>query len=212
MNHKEEKSTTVLVDVYIAELPVHAPLGEVANATRREEIESAKSEGVKREKYFVWRLLAYALSHSLGLTLDSLDIRRASYGGWSLDGISLSLSHSKNALAVALSHEAVGVDIEHIHTPRARGIAERVMSEEELSAYHALPEEERTQRFIEIWTAKEALFKSQGEPLFLPHKINTVGASVRTLHLEISGEDYILSVASEHLASLRLVTGVDLTE
>lgn len=207
-----EERTPQTVDVYIAELPSGVPLGKVTNATRREEIANTRNEDVKREKYFVWRLLEYALMHSFGLCGESLDLRKESYGGWSLEGISLSLSHSKNALAVALSREAVGVDIEHVHMPRAEGMAERVMTAEEFADYRSFRDEERTERFIELWTAKEAMFKSRKEMYFTPCEMNTVGASIHTEHLTISGERYIFSVASAHLDGLRVFSMVDFIE
>ena len=211
MKQEEKKKAYAFLDVYIAALPENVPLGEVINALRREEIAGASSETVKREKYFVWQLLAYAISHSLGLDIDTLDIRKEFYGGWSLDGISLSLSHSGNALAVAISRDAVGVDIEYVHSPRSQATAQRVMTEEEFCAYNALSEEERTVRFIEIWTAKEAIFKSQGRELFVPREIDTVSESYRTAHITVADEQYIFSVATAHPESIRLFTEIALS-
>ena len=199
-----------IVDVYIAALPADIPIGEVDCKARMEEINSTSNEKVKREKYFVWKLLCYALERSFGMRGKKLQPVKESYGGWSVGDISVSLSHSKNALAVAVSRAPVGIDIEYLHTPNTEKIAERVMNEAELSQFELLNSEQREERFIAIWTAKEAVFKSKKLEKFLPKEIDTLSASFKTDSITIDGEKYLWSVATTTPERIRLFTDIDL--
>ena len=65
-----------VVDVYLAPLPEDAPLGEVECPERAKEIASVTNEKVKREKYFVWQLLLYALERSFGLRGKKVKLKK----------------------------------------------------------------------------------------------------------------------------------------
>ena len=201
-----------IVDVYIAAVPENEPIGYVECKARRDEISSISNEKVKREKYFVWQLLCYALEHSFGLRREELDFTKESYGGWSVAGVKLSLSHSDGAVAVAVSREAVGIDIERVHRPRAQRIAERIMTDAELVRYERTPPEQRQRRLIEIWTAKEAIFKSKQADSFIPRQHDTLTESFLTNAITLSGEEYVYSVASAITKSVRIFTDIDLSK
>ncbi len=86
-------------------------------------------------------------------------------------GPQISLSHTRGAVACAVSDAPVGVDVE----PLGRQIrdwgrlAERFYAPEEQS-YAGSPE-----RFLEVWTRKEAYLKRDGRGLSLPlGQINTL--------------------------------------
>ena len=200
-----------IVDVYITALPENEKIGWVECKARREEIASVSNEIVKREKYFVWKLLCYALERSFGMRGDKLKFVKESYGGWSVGDISVSLSHGGKALAVAVSRAPVGVDIERVGPCRSEGISERIMTSSELLAYESLPQEERERRLIEIWTAKEAIFKSKGISSFIPKENDTQTESCRTDSIIIEGEEYAWSVATANPEKIRVFTNVDLS-
>ena len=201
-----------LVDVYIASLPEDVSIGDVECKARREEIAAISNEKVKREKYFVWKLLRYALERSFGVKGKKLELKKESYGGWSAGDVSVSLSHSKNALAVAVSRSAVGVDIEHVRSPRVEKTAERIMNDSELSEYENTPFEQKEEKFIEIWTAKEAVFKSKKEASFVPKEINTLSSSFKTDSITVCGEKYVWSVATDTPQHVRVFSNIDLTK
>ena len=201
-----------VVDVYISALPEDLPLGEVECKARQAEIDTVKNERVKREKYFVWKLLCYALERTFGLRGKRLDFVKEPWGGWSVGDVFVSLSHSEGALAVAVSRNDVGVDIEHVHTPRAKTLAEHTLCEEELLEYERLPESEKERRFLELWTVKEAIFKSLRSDRFLPKEICTIGAKFTTKTATVGEREYIFTVATQTPEKVRVFTEIDLSK
>ena len=159
---------TPFTDLYFAALPTDEPIGTLDCAARMDEINAAKSQKAKREKYFVWRLLTYALQKSVGAVAAAPQIKKESYGGWSAGDVFISLSHSGGALAVAVSSETIGIDVESLCHLKQIKIAERILCDEELAEFEKLPQGQHRERLVEIWTAKEAIFKSKCISQFLP--------------------------------------------
>jgi phosphopantetheinyl transferase len=87
-----------------------------------------------------------------------------------------------------------------------------MMSEEELRAYEQVKEEERECRLIEIWTAKEAIFKSKGIAHFIPKEQDTRSAGVHTESIIIDGKKYIWSVATATPEKVRVFSDIDLSK
>ncbi len=197
-------------DVYIASLPKDAPIGTVKCTARNEEMASISNEAVRREKYFVWRLLIYALENSFGISECDAVITKEPYGGWRASDVYVSLSHSGGAVAVAVSKSPVGIDIERV-SPRISGrMAERIMTDSERLEYSNIVDEERDRRLTEIWTAKEAIFKSLGKDSFIPREYDTISSPVITSRYVIDGEEYACSVAGEGAQDFSLFTDIEL--
>ena len=75
-------------------------------------------------------------------------------------GLSVSISHCRTAVAVAVSTEGrVGVDVE-CRRRIGDGLMERVCTGEELEAVRAA--EDPTMAFLQFWTRKEAVLKMRG--------------------------------------------------
>ncbi len=201
-----------VVDVYIAALPKDAPIASLNCKARQKEIEAVSNEKVKREKYFVWKLLCYALERSFGLRGEKLSFVKESFGAWSVLGAEISLSHSEGALAVAVSRDSVGIDIELVREHRTSELASRMMNEEELFDLEKLPEIEKNTQFIKIWTAKEAIFKSKKKDSFDPKACDTKKESFKTDSITIEGKEYIWSVSSPTPERIRIFSGIDLSE
>ena len=70
-----------------------------------------------------------------------------------------SLSHSKRGIAVAISDEPIGIDIEAIR-PLSEGLVQKAMNPQEQAQIAAVANPE--QEFIRLWTRKEAYVKMQG--------------------------------------------------
>ena len=88
----------------------------------------------------------------------------------------LSVSHSGDWVAVAITDLGpVGIDVER-HTARAAGLAEAVLAPAEAEAYARLPEAERAAALIAYWTRKEAVLKATGDGLRAPLRGVTVSA------------------------------------
>lgn len=69
------------------------------------------------------------------------------------------ISHCKKAVAVALHHAEVGIDVE-CRRPVSQALMERVCCAEELSLIRSSADAEL--EFIRLWTRKEALLKCTG--------------------------------------------------
>ena len=201
MNRKMDKNRT---DVYLALLPC----GECDEPLYPEErdtlVKNTANPRVRRERYFVWRLLEVAIRHSLGLELSEIGLRREGER-WTSELADISLSHG-GALAVAVSGAPVGVDIESLSgdSDTAR-LAERFFSEAERAEYCAAPEEERRAAFLRIWTAKEAIFKSQRSTAFAPSEVDSGASRVHSRTVRLGDENFILSVATEGELTLNIV-------
>jgi 4'-phosphopantetheinyl transferase len=84
--------------------------------------------------------------------------------------LSCNLAHTNGLVACAVAHEAsLGVDVEAIDRRiDPLSIADRFFAPAEVAALERCSESERTVRFVEIWTLKEAYVKAVGDGLSLP--------------------------------------------
>lgn len=138
------------------------------------------------------KLAAYALCDTFGWEVPILkDVHGKPYVRE--DGIYISIAHSQERCLVAVSNSEIGVDIEY----RAPGeerlirIADRYFTEKEAEYVKANPSE----RFYEIWCAKESYIKYTGEGLTRPLSSFCVFDSPLIFsHFDIDG--YTLCVCS----------------
>ncbi len=118
-----------------------------------------EGEGSQRERE---RALAYDVLCCL-LDGDSPRLEHDGKGAPYLPdypGLSVSISHCRTAVAVAVSTEGrVGVDVE-CRRRIGDGLMERVCTGEELDAVRAA--EDPTMAFLQLWTRKEAVLKMRG--------------------------------------------------
>ncbi len=199
-----------VVDVYIAKIPDGLELAPLFPKEREDEVGGVSNERVKKEKYFVWRLLEYALERSLGLRMKRLKISKSENGKWRSPSCEFSLSHSDGAIAVAVSRAPVGVDIEALSAHTSERLYERVFTEEELAEYNALPEDKRREYFISAWTAKEAAFKRSSAITFEPSKTDSRAREQKNFAVELDGKKYILAVSTANPEKIKLYENVDL--
>jgi 4'-phosphopantetheinyl transferase len=80
------------------------------------------------------------------------------------------LSHTRGMVALALGRDPmVGVDVERLdRRVRPLEVADRFFSPDEVSGLRALPEAMHRDRFLALWTLKEAYIKARGMGLALP--------------------------------------------
>ena len=173
---------------------------------RQAEIVACASEKAKREKYFVWTLLAYAVQQSFGKDLREFSFHKSENGKWRCDGFEFSLSHSGNAVCVALANTPVGVDIQVLRALKTQDFATKILSETELAVYHTTPETEKNGFLLRAWTKKEAVFKARDEQSFFCAEPKTLTPDVWQTDLCVGGESYSLSVATRDDCSLKNVT------
>lgn len=191
------------VDVYIAEIPANGRLSKVCPDTRQAEIDKANSEKVKREKYYVWKLLEYGLQQSFDKKIEDVGFVKHATGKWTCDVCELSLSHSHNVVCVALSNAPVGVDVEKIEMPRGN-IADKVLSEREKAEYTLLAGEQKDAFLIRVWAKKESLFKAKNIKSLTFEAFKNQEGVVFEKNLTFADGDYALAVATETPEKIRL--------
>jgi 4'-phosphopantetheinyl transferase len=105
------------------------------------------------------------------------------------------LSHTRNAIALALSELPVGVDIERIRDIDI-SIAKHIFSEKEQAWLHDGTGDQKF-RFFSIWTKKEALLKYYGRGLSNDLKLfDVTGSFPREKFSAFRADDYIISICS----------------
>lgn len=197
-----------VVDLYIASIP-SAPLGQVYPPARQAQIDDTTSENMRRQRYYVWKLLEYGLQNSFGFSMAQLTFHLDEAGKWSCGECFFSLSHCQGAVAVAVSTAPIGVDIEPADRVPSPGLAKKILSQDEQTEYDALPPVQQPKNLLESWCRKESLFKATGEGLFSPRsgfsRLQTYSCTAT------AGEKaFCCAVATEHPEKLRIYQNISL--
>ena len=200
-----------MIDVYVALLPNNEPCTSLLCRERQREIDGISNERVKREKYYVWQLLEYAIKNSLGADASRLCFTKGENGKWSCKDFEFSISHSREALAVAVSDRAVGVDVERIRVKNSERLSNYILTPCERDEYALICEEKREEWLIEKWCQKESIFKSQNKESFKPSEIETEKFFSCVKAFELKNERYILAVAASNEDKIKIFENIDLT-
>ena len=201
-----------MIDVYGAVLPRCESSVSLLCSERQSEVDGISNEKTRREKYYVWRLLEYAIKNSLGADASRLCFTKGKNRKWSCKGFEFSLSHSGQAICVAISDKAVGVDVERIRVRDINRMAEYMLTELERDEYEKALNVEREEWLISKWCQKEAIFKSFDSEVFSPKEIETSFFFSYTQKMIIDGEKYILSVASNSKDEVNLFNDIELCD
>ena len=181
--------------VYVSALPSQYEGKALYPKERQNYVDNIKNAKQKNEIHFVWCLLEYAITKEFNVDFDKVNFEINSNGRWSCDICDFSLSHSDGAVAVAISSDAVGIDIEKNTAPKSRVFASRTLTEKELVEYKALGEEAKINYLIKTWTQKEAIFKSLNQESFIPKRIDTMAQKTFTEKISFyDGAEFFLSV------------------
>lgn len=107
--------------------------------------------------------------------------------------LQFNLSHSKDLIALAIANTAIGVDVENISRPiDPLPLAKRYFTVDEYNLIRKLSKNAQRNKFLQIWTLKEAYVKACGKGLaHLLNKINFI----------IHNDDTITATFSEELNS-----------
>lgn len=171
---------------------------------RQQEVEGCKNERVRREKYLVWKLLAKATKQGLNLDFDNLKFTKTEFGQWISPDFFFSLSHTDGAVCVAVSREAVGVDMERIRNIKP-SLLERFLSDAEFKHASMLGEDEKNRFFLEAWVKKESVFKMHGGESLMPRSIDTFECGATVEYADIHGEEYLISLSCQNNAKYEII-------
>lgn len=84
-------------------------------------------------------------------------------------GVRFNLSHSGGLVACVIAECQAGVDLERLDRPAVDPrVIGRYCSADEQAALASMPEKLRHERFLQLWTLKEAYVKARGTGLTLP--------------------------------------------
>ena len=187
---------------YIVKMPHKVNFSPLYPKERNEEIEKTNHEDLRRQRFCVWKLLEYAIFDVLGRHICDFEFKKEESGKWCAEGLYFSLSHSENALMVAISSHPVGVDIEFIHNPRSAAFAKRILTESECEEYERT--EDKFAYVIKKWTQREAVYKRSGVGVFSPRRINCDGISTFTDIVKIEKDEYAFTVAADAIEYLKI--------
>lgn len=182
--------------VYVAAIPNTDVIGEVYPPERQADIDRCSNPKVKKEKYFVWKLLEYVIADNFGEKIENISFEKQQNGKWVADKFFFSLSHSDSVVAVAVSGKSVGVDVETIRKHRD-GLESYILTEQEMAELCRLDRADSWEYIIKLWTQKESIFKTLDRKTFEPTKIETLNYPVRTEKIELPTGKYMLSVCAE---------------
>ncbi len=184
-----------IVDVYTAIIPKEVEFSKVYPEERQQEIDSCSNERVKKEKLVAWKLLEYALKDKYSINICDVNFQKDVSGKWSCDRCSFSISHSNDLVVVAVSDNAVGVDVERVKAVNEKAII-KVLNPNELILLNETKKDDRIAFLITKWVQKECIFKAETQQKFCPSKIDTTKYSVKIKSLSIGEDDYVLGVCS----------------
>lgn len=106
-----------------------------------------------------------------------------------------SLSHSNGIVALTVSKEEVGLDIELIK-PVKDALAKRIMTTEEYNIYNSLDKNKKVTYFYEVWTSKEAYVKKIGTSITLTPSNIEIDEDILIKRINIDNNEYMLAVTS----------------
>ena len=205
------KNNTDFAKLYIAEMP-EVPIKEVYSKERQMYIASATNTKLIRQRYYVWKLLEYALNEILGLKPNEINFEVDKYGKWTCNKCFFSLSHSKNTVAVAISSEPIGLDIENAEHRIHPKLHQKILTEKEKFEYSATPQKNKDIFLLQKWCAKESIFKLCGTKNFKPSAIETDSKPLYIGTVSISRQNFYYSVATNTPKGLEIYTNIILNK
>lgn len=111
--------------------------------------------------------------------------------------ILISISHSENCVAIAISDEPTGIDTEKISEYYEEIVSDFFCKEE---YKYINSSKNKCEEFYKIWTKKEAFTKINGEGLSIPlNSFNVLDNDFSQKCFTIKKDDFFISVCSERI-------------
>lgn len=200
----KSKEIAPLLDVYVAKISPNYSEKILCCELRNQEIKNTRDETLKLQKYWAWRLLEYAVKNSLNLDPENVNFQKQQSGEWTADDFYFSISHSDEMICVAVSNEAVGVDIESVKhffksvnsMEKQVALKKRISHQNETESYFsnfANDENNQANLLLELWLKKESAFKFCKNEIFFPKDIDTTKFN----YIIKNTDEYSFAVCSE---------------
>ena len=176
--------------VYFGRVPRGFGVESVGYVPRDKQIADDKQPR-KGLRQYAWIALSKAIAEFVQVVgCDEPLPRLLPNGEWVADNCYLSLSHTDGYVAAAVSTLPVGVDIERADRKLPTGLIARIACGKETTLY-ATPD---NARLLQLWTAKEAIFKqTDNNDGLTVSQIDTTTHKVQTTVTE----EFVLSVATD---------------
>lgn len=166
-------------------------VNQVVCTERVLELQQIGNAHLAEQKLSAWLLLQQVLERCLSADLNNVEFCKHPSGKWTCNLCHFSISHSQNVVCVAISNNAVGVDVEnlaHFSNKSPVRLLERIATQSEQSVEPTL------QNVAELWSKKEAIFKAQGCGSFVPNSICSLQTPTHTFNLQLQGQQHVVSV------------------
>ena len=147
-----------------------------------------------------YTLLSKYLNDDFGYTNKNLTYNE--FGKPYLKDIYFSISHSHNMIALIISNEECGIDIEYIDKDRNYDLlSKKILSDNEYDIY--INELQKEEYFITCWTKKEAFLKSLGTGI-IKSKLSEVDENINSFKIvDGNNKEYIISIYSKESFNIK---------
>ncbi len=150
-----------MIKVYLAKMP-DGKIENLYSKERMKEINLTNCKNVKREKYWVWKVLESAIELE-NFSPKEVVFYKDGFGKWKCSNIEFSLTHSGDFVGVAISDTPVGIDLQIVHLTNPDKFANRFLNQSDLEKYLSTDESEKTAFLISHWAKLESAFKLFGD-------------------------------------------------
>ncbi len=190
---RQQLRSKPVLHLYFSQIPETLDYEKLYPEERNAEIINIDNPSIKKEKYWAWKTLEYAMLRSFGIRLEKTGLRKAESGKWICNNHFISISHSTGLVCVAVSTENVGIDIESV-TDFNNKFASH---EKQLCNHLGVNSKFKLKELLDIWTQKEANYKGlRRQKPFNPRKIKINKKCTNTFHRIFNGKEYCYSIYS----------------
>ena len=145
------------VHIYYAVMPKKVSVLPLESKRRNDYIDTCLSQKTKEERYCVWKLLEYALKDISDKPIKEYDFTQNKNGKWWCEDINFSLTHSGDIVAIAISNERVGIDVQEEKRVNTLALAKKILTEKELQELDSA--KDKNAFLLQKWAQKECVYK-----------------------------------------------------
>lgn len=188
--------------IYVAKISDYCN-NDILPSYTKLEIKRLTNEKIIQQKRATYGLLRQIIFDNYGIDEDFQDFYKKD-GKPFCKKFCFSISHSHHLVAIAISDNDVGIDIEKIDfTKNYIKIAKFIATEKELKLCKDI------QSVTKLWTQKEAIFKLGSNKLFIHKDIETSNHATKSYQINCNSDKYCLTIAYNKKAKIELFNYVN---